>query len=198
MLLDLKIRNETNNAKSLDDVMRRLYNEFYLEKKRGFTDNEFRLVCEEIAGCNLNEIFEIYAPATTVIDYPKYLAYGGLGIDTSSKILEGVHLGADIRNIDNRLMVRFVELNSPAYQAGLSVDDEVTAVNGHPINKSALDKILSNSHPGDVLRFTVKHQDIQSEYKVKLGIRTIKTFEISKLTKTNELQEVIYKSWFVE
>jgi predicted metalloprotease with PDZ domain len=79
-LLDLKIRNETKNRKSLDDVMRKLYKEFYQEKKRGFTDVEFRQVCEAVAGTSLEEIFS-YAATVKDIDYPKYLAYAGLTID---------------------------------------------------------------------------------------------------------------------
>ncbi|GAI19018.1 unnamed protein product, partial [marine sediment metagenome] len=49
MLLDLKIRHETKPQKSLDDVMRILYQKYYKEKKRGFTDEEFRDVCESVA-----------------------------------------------------------------------------------------------------------------------------------------------------
>lgn len=44
MLLDFKIRHETSNKKSLHDVMRTLYKEFYKKKKRGFTEKEFRTV----------------------------------------------------------------------------------------------------------------------------------------------------------
>lgn len=81
LLLDLKIRHETRNKKSLDDVMRHLYKEFYQEKQRGFKDEEFRQVCENIAGVKLDEIFDVYATTTAPIDYPKYLAYAGLEID---------------------------------------------------------------------------------------------------------------------
>lgn len=81
-LLDLKIRQQTKNRKSLDDVMRTLYKEFYQEKKRGFTDAEFKEVCERIAGTSLEEIFN-YASTVQDIDYQKYLAYAGLKADLS-------------------------------------------------------------------------------------------------------------------
>ncbi|AOM76404.1 M61 family metallopeptidase [Pedobacter steynii] len=80
LLMDLKIRQETKNRKSLDDVMRRLYKEFYQEKKRGFTDEEFRKVCEETAGTSLPELFS-YASTVKKIDYQKYLNYGGFKIN---------------------------------------------------------------------------------------------------------------------
>lgn len=81
LLLDLKIRHETKNKHSLDDVMRRLYKEFYQQKQRGFTDEEFRTVCENIAGVPLPEIFDVYATTTLPVDYAKYLAYAGLSVD---------------------------------------------------------------------------------------------------------------------
>jgi len=77
MLLDFKIRHETQNRKSLDDVMRALYYEFYRDKNRGYTEQEFQEVCERVAGCPLTELFE-YASTVKPIDYPKYLGYAGL------------------------------------------------------------------------------------------------------------------------
>jgi len=80
MLLDFAIRHATGNHKTLDDVMRELYHRYYQEEKRGFTDEEFRQVCERLAGTDLSEIFE-YASTVKEVDYSKYLNYAGLTID---------------------------------------------------------------------------------------------------------------------
>lgn len=77
LLLDLEIRHVTGNSKSLDDVMRTLYNVYYKEKGRGFTDAEFQFVCETVAGKSLAEVFE-YIYTTKTLDYNKYLSYAGL------------------------------------------------------------------------------------------------------------------------
>ncbi len=84
LLLDMAIRHSTKNKKSLDDVMRTVYRVYYQGKKRGFTDAEFRQVCEEIAGVALPEIFD-YVFTVKEPDYAKYLAYGGLGIDVTGQ-----------------------------------------------------------------------------------------------------------------
>ncbi len=85
MLLDLRIRHETKNNKSLDDVMRRCYNEFYKKKQRGFSAGEFRQVCEEVAGVSLADFF-VYIGSTGEIDYAKYFAYAGLTIEIPGDI----------------------------------------------------------------------------------------------------------------
>jgi predicted metalloprotease with PDZ domain len=83
LMLDFAIRHHTGNKKSLDDVMRTLYQQFYQQKNRGFTGPEFRSVCESIAGVDLSEIFD-YVYTTKEPDYAKYLGYGGVGIDNGS------------------------------------------------------------------------------------------------------------------
>lgn len=78
-ILDLAIRHATDNDKSLDDVMRLLYRQFYKDLRRGFTDAEFQQACEETAGISLNREFE-YVYTTCELNYSVYLAYAGLTI----------------------------------------------------------------------------------------------------------------------
>ena len=82
LLLDLRIRHETANNKSLDDVMRMCYYEFFEKKHRGFTDQEFRQVCEYMAGTSLADFFA-YISNTAELDYKKYFDYAGLTIEMS-------------------------------------------------------------------------------------------------------------------
>lgn len=77
MILDFSIRNATQNRKSLDDVMRFLYRQYYKKLQRGFTDAEFQQACQDIAGASLSREFE-YVCTTKEIDYATYLAYAGL------------------------------------------------------------------------------------------------------------------------
>ncbi|MGE0076387.1 MAG: M61 family metallopeptidase [Bacteroidales bacterium] len=82
LILDLTIRNATDNKKSLDDVMRYLYWHYYKELNRGFTDAEFQQACEMVAGISLNSEFE-YVNTTKEIDYNHYLALAGLQLTTT-------------------------------------------------------------------------------------------------------------------
>ena len=79
---------------SLDDVMRGLYKKYYLEKKRGFTDAEFRQECESAAGGGMAEAFE-YAATTREVNYAKYFALAGLKLDSTAADAPGAYLGVD-------------------------------------------------------------------------------------------------------
>lgn len=84
LLFDFAIRHHTQNKKSLDDVMRTLYREYYQKKKRGFTEKELRTVIEKTAGTQLDELFD-YIYTTKELDYNKYLRHAGLTIDLSGE-----------------------------------------------------------------------------------------------------------------
>lgn len=79
MILDFSIRNATQNRKSLDDVMKLLYRQYYKKLQRGFTDAEFQQACEDVADNSLSREFE-YVYTTRELDYSRYLSYAGLTI----------------------------------------------------------------------------------------------------------------------
>lgn len=83
MILDFNIRYATQNKKSLDDVMRLLYNHYYKKLQRGFTDAEFQEACENVAGISLAATFE-YVYTTKELDYNYYFTYAGLKVETAT------------------------------------------------------------------------------------------------------------------
>lgn len=77
MFLDIAIRNSSKNEKSLNDVMRALYYNYYRGKDRGATEEEIKTACEGIAGRDLDEIFS-YIQNLDDLDYQKYLSMAGI------------------------------------------------------------------------------------------------------------------------
>lgn len=84
MLFDLKIRHNTKNKKSLDDVMRTLYWRFYKEEKRGFTEKELKNICETLAQENLDDLFK-YIYTLDAINYNHYFKLAGLEVFEENK-----------------------------------------------------------------------------------------------------------------
>jgi predicted metalloprotease with PDZ domain len=194
MLLDLKIREATRNRASLDDVMRTLYRVYYRQKKRGFTDAEFRRACEETAGVSLAELFD-YAATTRDIDYPKYLAYGGLGVDLEPRPRPGGWLGVSSRDQGGVLTVSGVEWDSPAARAGLSLQDEIISLDGVPVDRRTLDEELARRKPGDTVKLVVARRSGRHELQAVLGQKTERTFTLSPLPHPSPLQAEILGAW---
>jgi predicted metalloprotease with PDZ domain len=198
LLLDLKIRHETKNQKSLDDVMRTLYWKYYKEKNRGFTDQEFREVCESTARCPLPEIFDVYVSTTNEIDYPRYFAYAGLEIDVTPRELPGVFFGADTRSQDGSLVVSSVERDSPAQKGGISAQDEILALDGVRVTSRTMDRILDSKKPGDMVRILLSRRHIICEVEVILGKKAECRFNIQKIKNPDRHQSDILEDWLKE
>ncbi|MCX7973644.1 MAG: PDZ domain-containing protein [Candidatus Aminicenantes bacterium] len=195
LLLDLKIRYETKNKKSFDDVMRLLYEKYYKKLKRGWTDEEFRAECEAMAGCSLAEIFDDYAATTKEIDYKKYFAYAGLEIDTSWHELPGVDLGITTQTSEGNLIIATVRADSPAREAGLSARDEIIALDGVRVRPQNFDYLLSKYKPGDKIKLLVSRRNRIQEIEVTLVSKKERPFRIKKATQPGELEKQILQTW---
>src|ERR1043166_6969802 len=84
LLLDLEIRKASGGRKSLDDVMRFLYTDFY-KKNRNYTPADFQKTCELMAGSSLEQFFARYVRGKDELDYNAALAAAGLTLDTGVK-----------------------------------------------------------------------------------------------------------------
>ena len=70
-MLDLAIRDATDNHKSLDDVMRRM-NDVYAKQGRFYNDSPgIEAVAEEVAGVKFDEFFRRYVAGTNEIPYDR-------------------------------------------------------------------------------------------------------------------------------
>ncbi|HEX3557983.1 MAG TPA: hypothetical protein VHU19_02190 [Pyrinomonadaceae bacterium] len=86
VVLDLLIRGRTHGRASLDDVMRRAYDEFYLKsandsyylKGRAYTVEDFQRLASEVAGFDLSDFFRRHASGVEPPPYDEAFAYVGL------------------------------------------------------------------------------------------------------------------------
>lgn len=198
LLLDLKIRHQSRNQRSLDDVMRLLYRKYYQGKKRGWTDAEFRAECEAMAGSSLAEIFEDYAATVKDIDYPKYLSYAGLEIDTSWHELSGVDMGITTQAAEGNLIVTSVSSGSSAQEAGLSAKDEIIALNGVRVSPGHFESLLSAHGPGEKVRLLISRRNKIRELDVTLAPKRERKFRIKADSRPGKLEADILQSWLGE
>jgi len=81
-LLDILIRDRTNNAKSLDDVLRGLNTDFAKQEKTYRDSLDIRLEAEKTAGGSFEEFFRDYVAAAEPLPYKHVLALAGLDLRT--------------------------------------------------------------------------------------------------------------------
>ncbi|OGD17676.1 MAG: hypothetical protein A2V76_00020 [Candidatus Aminicenantes bacterium RBG_16_63_14] len=197
LLLDLKIREASKGRSSLDDVMRTLYRTFYKDKKRGFTDREFRDVCERAAGVSLGEIFDVYAPTVEKWDYAKYLGYAGLAIDVEPRPVPGPWFGASTQDQNGNVLVATVEPDSPASLAGLCAQDEILAIDGTRVAQRSFSGMLNAHKPGDKIKILYSRRGGVRETELVFGTKIERTFKITPLANVTAQQRALFDAWLL-
>jgi len=194
LLLDFKIRHETKNKKSLDDVMRVLYQEYYQKQKRGFTEAEFRKVCEKVAGASLDEIFH-YVYTTKELDYVKYFNYAGLKIDVTPKQVSGAYLGIKTKLQNDSLVVTSVDWDSPAWKAGVRRGNVIREIDSAPASDKNIEYVYTAKQSGQKVHLSVIKNDTKIGIPITLGTKSERSFEITPMADPDKLQAAILKSW---
>jgi len=194
LMLDFKIRHATQNKKTLDDVMRLLYYKYYKQLKRGFREKEFRMECEKMAGMPLPELFE-YASTVKPPDYPKYFAYGGLNIDTTTTIVSTTWTGLNIRMQRDTMRIVNVDYQSPAWNKGIRSRTKLLSIDGIPASPDAFKKALEGKKEGDSLSMETEKDGVKQNITITLAQKREKSFKITPLVAPDKLQAAIYKSW---
>ena len=211
LMLDLDIRRRTNNAKSLDDVMRYLYTDFF-QKGRNYTPADFQKACELMAGASLEEFFARYVRGREELEpvYNQMLAGAGLrleqagigiGLGDSDRIvpLKGF-LGADLEDKPDGdfIVIKSVRAGTPAYDQGLNAKDKIIALDGARVDKDTFEALIAAKRPGDTVRLTVFRFDDLRTFDIRLAGRVDAPYQIVPLRNAGADQKRIYRAWLGE
>jgi Predicted protease with the C-terminal PDZ domain len=192
-LLDLEIRRASNGEKSLDDVMRYLYNEFY-KKDRNYTPEDYQKISEMMAGTSLENFFAKYVRGREEIDYNAILNSFGLQLTTGSG-RETAYLGANLAQQGDRLTVTSLPSDTPAYEHGLNTGDQIVAVDGFRATQQFLQSYLGEKKPGDKVKFTIFRFDELMEIEVTLAGRVAPSYRITAVENPTEQQRALYRAY---
>jgi predicted metalloprotease with PDZ domain len=179
LLLDAKIRHVTRGARSLDDVMRDAYARY--SGTRGFTPDEFRAVTERVAGIDLGAFWRTAIEGTDELDYSEALDVFGLRFRPANGAPNGkpkAWIGATTKIDANRLLVAQVKRDTPAFSAGLNVDDEILAIDQVRVRADRLDERLEQYAPGDHIELLVARRDRLLPLYVVLGAEPPRTWRL--------------------
>jgi predicted metalloprotease with PDZ domain len=153
LLLDLRLRHETGNKKSLDDLLRYL-NQNYARRGAGFEEDELPQIASRIAGKDLSDFFAKYVVGVEELPYQDYLAWAGIEAKSETKRVAAM---GNVRIIGAQNLVIFLDETSPAAQAGMQRRDLLKEAEGVSIkNQRDLEAILAAKAPGDTLRLKVE------------------------------------------
>ena len=165
-VMDAKIRKATNNKRGIEEVMKRLYYNF-AQNNKGYTEKDFIDQLENICGYSFQDFFYDYVHGTTPYEMILLEALDFIGLEliqTPSNSYSEANLGMKTVHQSNQLLISAIYPGSPADIAGLSLGDELIALNTIKLNHDldaclnyfdASSKTLSFFRNGKLLQLTL-------------------------------------------
>ena len=190
MILDFELRAV---GSSLDVLMKRMYDDFG-KKKIGYTRESLIDLCIEFGFANAEAHFEKYYESA---------------LDLSSKLnTELKQVGCELVEVknssntvskygfecDNDKKIKAIAPGSPAALAGLSLRDEIIAVDSWKCSSSNLSDLCSDEQLW-ITFFNKKGQLKKLQLKAIPKCFYYSRFEVQQLDKTEASQQLAFKSW---
>ncbi len=208
--LDLEMRGRTQNAKSLDDLMRYLYAE-YAAKGVGYPDGAVQKAAEVLTGTSFQDFFDTYVFAPTRPPYDDFLKHAGLRLDIRSSETGptlGIRTGAGggggggfaaaaaaaaaaataAASVD-LVTVQSCLPGGAGDKAGLDQGDILVAMDGRRLRASTLDQTLRDYFAaGQEVTLTVLRGDRLLSVKATLDANKASQYALVEIESPTELQ----------
>jgi predicted metalloprotease with PDZ domain len=178
VLLDLAIRNATDDHASLDDVLRALNRQF---ARRGlfYRDSaDLRAVSEQVCGCKLEDFFSRYVAGTDEIQYADFLSLAGLKLRTAVQAVADFGFWPG-RGPEGSILATDVQPGSSAEAAGVHEGDALLALDGATFPRDSL-RWLRQHAPGETVRLRLRQEGKDKEVTFKLGRREEREYAIEE------------------
>jgi predicted metalloprotease with PDZ domain len=177
LVMDLLVRGHTKGKASLDDIMRDMYDEFYLNspnssyylRGRGYQTEDLERVAARRAGFDPGDFFKRHIRDVEVLPYEEALAYVGLRlVRTQSEEPYDAGLSLEFEN-PREARIENVRNNSAAEDAGLQVNDQIVLLAGREVTRDSWRRALARFKPGDSVPITVKRDRRTIKANIVLG-----------------------------
>jgi predicted metalloprotease with PDZ domain len=201
--LDILIRDATENRASLDDVMRRM-NEEYAHRGRFYADSTgIEEAVEQIvraanggasAGAAANsaasgefkDFFRRYVNGTSEMPFADLLARAGFTLKVEGERRAALGFGIE-RNLVGTVIVVNVDLSSAAAQAGLREGDIILSIDGAEVPRN-VDRWLRGRAPGETVRVRFRRDGREGEVSFTLGQQSAQVYSVEENARPSESQ----------
>lgn len=202
MVMDLLIRGRTKGRSSLDDVMRQMYDEFYLKspgnsyylRGRGYQTEDLERVVSQVSGTDFSDYFKRHIRSVEMLPYEEAFRYAGLRL-MKTQAREPFDAGLSLEFEDETALIESVRNGSPAEDAGLQAADEIISLAGKAPAKQSWLKTLARYKAGDSIPIMIKRD--RRTIKTNLVLKEPERFEyrIDEDSRVTAEQKALRSAW---
>jgi predicted metalloprotease with PDZ domain len=178
VLLDILIRDRTDNQKSLDDVLREMNNDFAVPGKPYRDSLDVQLTAEKVAGGSFEDFFKHYVAGANPLPYQAVFVLAGLELRQTTRQRAALGFAAEGAG-KGPVVVRSVDANSAAAEAGLQSGDLISKWNGGAPPRRLADW-LPQHKSGELLHLVIRREDAELKIDFRLGEITETFYDLAE------------------
>lgn len=193
MLLDLAIRDATDNHRSMDDVMRYL-NEQFAHQGRFYDDRrDLPAAVAAVVGRPLDDFFHRFVSGTDEIPYDRFLRVAGIQLGREEKTRGW--LGLELfREPSGLFLVAEVEPNSPADRAGILEGDIAVSLEGERVGRD-FERKVRRLRPGRSVLLRFRRGAEEREIKLVVGGRAEQVVRLEEMRDADARARRLREGW---
>jgi len=179
-LLDIVLRDRTDNQRSLDDLLRSMNTDFAREGKFYRDSLDIRLESEKLTGGSIADFFDNYVASANPLPYQNLLARAGLELRSHESVRATLGFLPQ-REPGAPWTVAAVESDGLAAKSGLQVGDEILRWNNGDVPRRP-ERWVAQQKPGDVLRLRIRRAEKDESVEIRLGELHEKFFQVAEMS----------------
>ncbi|MES2589133.1 MAG: M61 family peptidase [Bacteroidota bacterium] len=196
LVTDVFVMRNSKEKYNLDDVMKRLYFDYYL-KGKGVSEKDYQNTVEQVANASFQEILDQYFYGTNPFESILVDALEYLGLELIHKAspkYSYAKLGFKTIPQGQNFIVKAIYPGSPAEMGTLMLEDEIIAINSYSCN-GELDKWL-NHFDDDIKTLTVLRRGKMIDVIMPTAVRNFYLdYSVKKIENPNQHQKKAFERW---
>ena len=198
-LLDFDILTKTELSKSYRNAHNQLYQQHRLPNS--YKEEDVLTILKVLTGDDYQAWWQENIRGTAKIDFSLLLEKAGLKMtyakSEKDKLSEQskAWTGLKVKVENHDIIVSSVERNSPAWQAGLTTEDIIVAIDGLRLADNELENRLQDFKPKQTITISYFRRDQLKTATVKLAATAKNKLKIIPMAKASTGQRAFFKAW---
>ena len=194
-LLDLMLIKESKGATNLDNLIRDMYNEFYLKRNVGFTEKDLEDEIVKRLGAKGKTFLDAYVYGLERPDWAKAFEEFGVKIVDRNTDKKPVSLGLRLQNAGGKVVVQSLPSNGSAYASGIHVGDEIVAIGDRRMESADQAALLASLKVGEKVDVLYARSGQMFSTSIEVKPEPGKSFRLDWMETVTPQQEMLRKKW---
>ena len=194
-VLDVEIRKQTNGEKTLDDIVKHVWDDY---QSCGLEDNTIQTIINQITNTDFSEFFKDYLYGVKELPLQTCFEYMGIDCQFVEYLADLSDFGLSVSTQGEFSQITQVFADSSAQLAGLYVGDKIVSVNFQHLKDKALIAQLNQYAPGEVIKVGVLRDELLMEIPVMIGQINPTFCKLSLKTELDKQTIKQQRQWFYQ